>query len=177
MFESLNKPMNVGDYSATPWAAISTGLQIVSSISSAFIGAKQNKLANAANIANYNAQMQQLEVQQRQTNQQAAQQGSVIQRQALAEKSRLTATLGEAGISGNTADRLGNELDQKANDALTNIDTNRGNAIVQSGTQGAAMKAQTDSKMRDPSINWSSLGLQIATSGLGFTDKLVKRKV
>lgn len=166
---------NMGNYTASGWQMASTGLQIAGTIGKGIAQMKAAEANNEAVQANYLAQLNQVQTQQRQVNQQAAKETGKIAMQAQAEREKLAAALGEAGVSGNTAIRLQHAIDQSANDAKTTVETNRFNRIAQSANQADALAAQANANMKDESFNWFGTGLQIATDVVQFGSTL-KRK-
>jgi hypothetical protein len=169
---SLNKPFNIGNNTTTWMQAGTAAMGAVSSIGQAVMTRNNNRSNNDAVTANYNSQINQLGVQQQQINAQAAQQQTKIADQSLAERSSLQVSMGEAGVSGNTANRLDSVAALKANTAKTTVDENRQGQIAQTGAQGLAMAAGANSRMRNGSIDYTSLGLQLATDGLKYASTL-----
>lgn len=170
--DTFNKPVSIGNNSTT-WGSIgSTAFGAVSAIGKTIATTNNNRSNNAAVEANYNGQLNQLQTQQQQINAQASQQSGKIAMSAMAERSALATSMGEAGVTGNSAQRLDYATRQKANDAQTTIETNRSNQIAQTGSQGLAMRAQANSQMRAGSTDWMSLGMQLAGDGLQFASKL-----
>ncbi|KQW36758.1 hypothetical protein ASC76_19165 [Rhizobacter sp. Root404] len=112
---------------------------------------------------NYKAQLGQQAVAQKQMADQAAQQESQVAREATQERAKLTTTAGEMGMTGGVLDRLNSELSFRESDALQTIATNRGNALLQSGLEGQAMRARAVGQINSLSApTWLGTGLQLA---------------
>lgn len=163
---SLNKTVSLGDnHSTTMWNIASSALQIGSGLFNFFNQASATRDYNNQVAANYRTQMGQLQTQQAQQARAAAQQQSSIAREAAAERSRIMASTGEAGIEGATASRIATESQFRASDATQMVDTNLNNQFAQGYRQAESMRSQAQSNMKSsPSL--LGLGLQIGTVGL-----------
>ena len=166
---------NIGNYATTGWNLASTGLAVTNQLYRGIQQARVNSANNAAVSAGYQAQLNQLGVQQQQINQQSAQQQSEIAREAIKQRATLMTSAGEYGVAGHTLDALNYELTMNSNFARTNAETNRQNRIQQTGVAAEAMRAQAQSQMRPEGVNWLGLGLQIAGTAVDGFSKMKER--
>lgn len=111
-------------------------------------------------------------VQQGQINQQAADEKAQRSVEALAERGRIRAILGESGLAGNNASRIEGESYFNQGTDMASIESNRQAAIKQSQLDAQAGQAQSRTQLNSlkrPSA--LGTGLQIAGAGLDAYSK------
>lgn len=126
--------------------------------------AKQAQMQSRDGFVDYAAQTAD---QQAEINAGASQEKSVRAQRAAREYSQLTAAMGDAGLTGNTFDRLKDQAAGSASADLANIESNRLSKMQQSvqGVSAARAKANAEIKA-NPRQSPLGAGLQIIGAGM-----------
>lgn len=122
--------------------------------------------------ASYKAQMDALELQRKQTDEQATDKKSEVAEAEQARMAQLRVAAGESGVSGISVDRAEGEIAQDEAHDIAAIEANRRYAAKQSSAQAAGLAAQKMGQINSVQrANWGATALQIGGAAVGSYDK------
>lgn len=154
---------------------VSITMVAISAAGSLMAASAQDDAAAAnrkAALASQQAQMDSLELQRRQTDEQATDKKSEVAAQEQFRMAQLRVAAGESGVSGVSVNRAEGEIAQDEVRDIAAIESNRRYAAKQTNAQSAGIAAQTMSQINSvPRANWGATALQIAGSGVGAYGK------
>lgn len=146
---------------------ILAGLAIASTAASMYGQAQQAKATQKAAVENYNAQIQQTQLQERQINAQSTQEQQQRSQAAQAAESRMMTAAGESGVAGISTDRSYNEIASVASQDISTMESNRTMKIDQAQQEAKGYRSQAQGTVNTHKGPGNlAAGLQIVGSGV-----------
>jgi hypothetical protein len=159
-------------YVAANAAAISAASS-AAAVAAGAVAQRQMSNANASNARQaQDSANAGLTAQQQQINQQATDQMNDRSKQAFKDIGALNTIFADSGVAGASQDRISNELEGNAAADITTLERNRQAAMTQTSAQGAAIAANTQSRINSaPQPSILGTGLQIVATGTNAYDR------